>query len=455
MSTTTPNAFSASSMTSQVISDLSLLNPLTSTYDGFINKYPLLSKNSYILMTEAQGKIKFSPNRSFYHWEKLGKALPAFTANANVAAPDPLTDPIVVTLGTGSYYKSGTLSPVAVGQIYRNERNGNRYEVTAVNKGTASAHTATLRPTSTPAAGNVVAGDSFTFQAMLAGQASTTKEGLYIDSERIENELITIRTFQKYTDWAKQNVTQIKDTSGAFMGIEKLNDPMETERFLQMQETYLMSGAPLTNLDSTIGDSTNQGLLEQVNELYSTATAIDDAFFAELRRRSDANGYTNNYDMLQDTEFMIKVTNYIKSNFQNGAIVYVDPSQAGKPMSVAANFRSYSIYGLQFNMMDYAFFNSAQVWGIDPAQGYYKNFALCVPQGLGADFKTGEKIPHFGIRYTTVDGNPTGDVVKIIRTGGLAPMATEQELSVTVSHTTNKAVEVFAENGYLKIDLNV
>lgn len=48
MSTTTPNAFSASSMTSQVISDLSLLNPLTSTYDGFINKYPLLSKNLHL-----------------------------------------------------------------------------------------------------------------------------------------------------------------------------------------------------------------------------------------------------------------------------------------------------------------------------------------------------------------------------------------------------------------------
>lgn len=455
MSTTTPNAFSTSSMTSQVITDLSLLNPLTSTYDGFINKYPLLSKNSYILMTEASGKISFTPNRAFYHWEKLGKALPAFVADANVAAPSPLTDPITVTLGSGSYYKSGTLSPVAPGQIYRNERNGNRYEVISVNKATANAHTAVLRPTSTPSAGNVVAGDSFTFQAMIVGEASTTKQGLYIDSERIDNELVTIRTFQKYTDWAKQNVTQIKDTAGNFMGIEKLNDPMEIERFLQMQEVYLMTGAPLTNLDGTIGDNSNKGLLDSVDEQYTTATTVDDAFFAELRRRSDANGYTNSYDMLYDTELMIKVTNYIKSNFQNGAIVYVDAANSGKPMSVAANFRSYSIYGLQYNMLDYAFFNAAQVWGIDPSQGLYKNFALCVPQGLGADFKTGEKIPHFGIRYTTVDGNPTGDVVKVIRTGGLAPTPTTQELAVEVSHTTNKAVQVFAQNGYLKIDLNV
>lgn len=453
MNVTTPNAFSTGSMTSGTITDLSLLNTLTSTYDGFIQKYPLLSKQSYILMTEAQGKIKFTENRKFYWNEKLGKALPAFVANANVAAPGVLTDPIVVTLGTGSYYKSGTLSPVAVGQIYRNERNGNRYEVTAVNKGTASAHTATLKPTSTPAAGNVVAGDSFTFQVMLAKEASTTKDGLYIDQEQLSNEVVTIRTFQKYTDWAKQNITQIKDTSGNFMGIEKLNDPMEIERFLQMQEAYLMSGAAITN--STDLNTTNEGLLDSVNELYSTATVIDNAFFAELRRRSDANGYTNNYDMLYDTEMMIKVSNYIQSSFNNGAIINVGPGESGKPMSVASNFRSYSIYGLQYNFMDYAFFNSAQVWGIDPAQGYYKNFALCVPQGLGSDFKTGEKIPHFGIRYTTVDGSPNGEIIKVIKTGGLAATPTDQELSVTISHTTNKSVQVFANNGYVKIDLNV
>lgn len=453
MSVTTPNAFSTSSMTSGTITDLSLLNSLTSTYDGFINKYPLLSKQSYILMTEAQGKIKFTENRKFYWNEKLGKALPAFVANANVSAPSPLTDPVVVTLGSGSYYKSGTLSPVAVGQIYRNERNGNRYEVTAVNKTTPNAHTVTLRPTATPSAGNVVAGDSFTFQVMLAKEASTTKDGLYIDQEQLSNELVTIRTFQKYTDWAKQNVTQIKDTAGNFMGIEKLNDPMEIERFLQMQETYLMSGAAITNSDDL--DTTNVGLLDSVDEQYTTATTIDNAFFAELRRRSDANGYTNNYDMLYDTELMIKVSNYLQSSFNNGAIINVGPNESGKPMSIASNFRSYSIYGLQYNFLDYAFFNSAQVWGIDPEQGFYKNFALCVPQGLGSDFKTGEKIPHFGIRYTTVDGSPNGEIIKVIKTGGLAPTPTDQELSVTVSHTTNKAVQVFAANGYLKIDLNV
>ena len=117
MSITTPNAFSKSTMNVQTITDLSFLNPLTSTYDGFIQKYPLLSKKSYILMTEAEGKIKFTENRKFYHNEKVGKALPAFVAAANVAAPDPITDPITVTLGVGSYQNAGTLSAVAVGQV--------------------------------------------------------------------------------------------------------------------------------------------------------------------------------------------------------------------------------------------------------------------------------------------------------------------------------------------------
>ena len=453
MSITTPNAFSKSTMNVQTITDLSFLNPLTSTYDGFIQKYPLLSKKSYILMTEAEGKIKFTENRKFYHNEKVGKALPAFIAAANVAAPDPVTDPVTVTLGAGSYQNGGTLSPVAVGQVYRNEVNGNKYEVVAVNKATAGAHTATLKPLSTPSVATVTAGASFVFLVNIVGEASTTKDGLYVNREKIENELVTIRSFQKYTDWSKQNVTEIKDAQGNFMGIEKLNDPMEVERFLQMQEIYLMDAAPVTN-SSTL-DNSNKGLLQSVTESYTSATTVDDAFFAELRRRSDANGYTNNYDMLYDTELMIKVTNYIKSSYQNGAIVYVDAANSGKPMSVAANFRSYSIYGLQLNMMDYAFFNSAQVWGINPAQGYYKNFALMVPQGLGSDFQTGERIPHFGVRYTTVDGKPEGEVIKVIKTGGLAPVPTDQELSVTVSHTTNKAVQVFAANGYLKIDLNV
>jgi hypothetical protein len=440
-------------MNVQTVTDLSLLNPLTNTYNGFIQKYPLLSKQSYILNTEADGKISFSANRKFYHNEKLGKALPAFTASANVAAPSPLTNPITVTLGTGSYYESGTKSPVAVGMVFMNQRTGNKYEVTAVNKATASAHTVTLSPLDTYATGNVVATDPFTYMVSLSGEASTTKDGLYIDREQITNELVTIRTFQKYTDWSKQNVTEIKDSQGNFMGIEKLNDPMEIERFLQQQEVYLMEGAPITNNSNL--NNVNKGLMASIDELYSAATAIDDAFFAELRRRSDANGYTNNYDSLTDTEFMIKVTNYIKSNYQNGAIIYVDAKDSGKDMSVAANFRSYSIYGLQLNFMDYAYFNSAQVWGIDPSYNYRKNTALNIPQGLGTDFKTGERIPHFGIRYTTVDGRPEGDMIKVIKTGGLAPVPTDQELSVTVSHTTNKAVQVFAANGYLKIDLNV
>lgn len=455
MATTTPNVFSKSTMNVSTITDLSLLNELTSTYDGFIKKYPDYSKKSYILMTEAQGKIKFTENRKFYHNEKVGKSLPAFTANANVAAPVPVTDPIVVTLGSGSYQNSGTLSPVAASQFYRNERNGNIYEVTATNKTTPSAHTVTLRPIDTPAAANVVAGDTFVMLVSLVGEASTTKDGLYINREQVENELVTIRTFQKYTDWAKQNVTEIKDFDGSFMGIEKLNAPEEIERFLQMQELWLMEGIPATNLDSTIGDNVNKGLIEQVTEAYTSATTIDDAFFAELRRRSDQNGYTNNYDMLYDTEMMIKVTNYIKANFNNGAIIHVGPEAAGKPMSIASNFRSYSIYGLQYNFMDYAFFNSAQIWGTATNVGWRRNFALCIPQGLGTDALTGERIPHFGVRYTTVDGKREGEIIKVIKTGGIGPMPTEQELSVTISHTTNKAVQVFAANGYLQIDLNV
>lgn len=436
------------------ITDLSLLNTLTSTYDGFIKKYPDYSKKSYILMTEAQGKIKFTENRKFYWNEKVGKSMPAFTADGDVAAPTPITDPITVTLGTGSYQNSGTLSPVAASQFYRNERNGNIYEVTGTNKTTPSAHTVTLRPLQTYAAGNVVAGDSFVMLANLVGEASTTKDGLYINREQLNNELVTIRTFQKYTDWAKQNVTEVKDFDGSFMGIEKLNDPDEIERFLEMQELWLMEGAPATNLDATIGDNTNKGLLESVSELYSSASAIDDAFFAELRRRSDQNGYTNNYDMLYDTEMMIKVNNYLKSDYENGAIVYVDAENSGKPMSIARNFKTLQIYGLQYNFLDYAFFNSAQIWGVATNVGWRRNFALCVPQGLGTDALTGERIPHFGVRYTTVDGKPEGEIIKVIKTGGLAPTPTDQELSVTISHTTNKAVQVFAANGYLKIDLN-
>lgn len=454
MSIATPSAFSAASMNVQTITDLSLLNPLTSTYNGFIDKYPALSKKSYILQTEADGKIKFTENRTFYWNEKRGKFLPAFSASGNVAAPGTITDPITVTLGSGSYFDDGTKSPVAEGQIYQNQRNGNQYRVTTVNKATPNAHTATMRPLATYGTGNVVAGDPFTYMANLAGEASTTKDGLYIDRQQLNNELVTIRTFQKYTDWSKQNVTEIKDMNGAFMGIEKLNDPSEIERFLEQQEMYLMEGAPITNVTEL--NNTNKGLLQSIDELYSTATAIDDAFFAELRRRSDANGYTNNYDMLTDTEFMIKFTNYIKSNFNNGAIVYaIDSADNGKDPSIAANFHSFRIYDMQFNTQTYAYFNAAQVYGTDPAYGLRKNFSLNIPQGLGTDVKTNEKIPHFGIRWTSVDGRPDGDMIKVIRTGGLAPIATDQTLDVTISHTTNKAVQVFANNGYLKIDLNV
>ena len=91
-----------------------------------------------------------SDNRQFYHYEKRGLHN-SVTVGTTITAPA-AGAAVTVTLGSGSYYNSGTQSPIRVGEVVRVMTSGYEGQITAINQTTANAHTATITPLQTTTA---------------------------------------------------------------------------------------------------------------------------------------------------------------------------------------------------------------------------------------------------------------------------------------------------------------
>ena len=140
--TPTPSGI-ASSATNRTL--LNNLNIFDRSFEK--NLVRIYGAENYAIVQMALGNSVMeakSDNRSFYHYEKRGLHQ-SVTVNAAITAPA-AGAAVTVTLGTGSYFSSGTQSPIRVGEVVRVMTSGIEGQVTAINKGTANAHTATILP---------------------------------------------------------------------------------------------------------------------------------------------------------------------------------------------------------------------------------------------------------------------------------------------------------------------
>ncbi len=394
---TTPNGFSVPLLTLDVITSLGLVDD--SNYGEFIQKFPTLVRESYIVQAEAAGASKWTPSISFRQWEDANKPMGSFevTADADATAGTAVT----VTLTAASHEAGGTLSPIAVGQFWVDNDTGVEYEVVSVTKTTDGAHQASIKTTSSDdnADANITAASSF---FMLVGrpsvqEASFQQDGFYKTYGQVERELTIIRTNKSYSDLAKFERLEIDGRSYYDLDI----DDLDTQHIFST-EWELMNGRIRDNVTSDGNrNSAHQGLIRQVQASGSDltgSTAINDAYWQDIARLNDADGWTDTYDILADSEFWFAYQDYIATRLgNNGAVIYGD-FNGQKEIKTAFNFSSTNIYGTEYNVKKYAYFNAARTHGADAGTGFQAGQAVFIPVGTFLHPEGGE-LPYFTVRY--------------------------------------------------------
>lgn len=428
-----------------LLTDMSLLSEQWGTYPEFIEKYPTLAASSYILKTEASGAMKYTETQKYTHWEPAGHDLPYIQSTADVSGAAGAD--ITITLSSDSHTDSGSRSPIAVDFVFRNETSGQVYQVVSVDKSTPGAHQATLRVKGSSDVPSVEAVDYLTYQGnSFVEEGSDESDGLYRESVPISGYCRIIRSDKKFTD-----LSMFEKVASPEGGYKFKNAQMEFERtrhFMQVQEINLMFGEESTNLGSK--NSKAKGLMTQMKEYNPTGLAsgatMDATFWEGAKRYFDAEGYSKEFDILMDTEAEIKTYAYLRSEYDNGAIIYQGPSESGRPMELASQFKSYNIDGLVYNFHNYAYFNASRTHGLPVGTAaQFSNTMAFIPLGTVID-ERGVPMKRFTVRYQAEsEGEPA---IKTGTTGFYSPYQTSGEAVTKFHAIAYKGLQTFGLNGF-------
>lgn len=398
-----PNGFSVPRVEYPILSALGMIND--HNYSGYVKAYPDLVRDSYIMKLEATGASKYTPTKKFKQWRDDQKPMPAFKVTANVTGGS-AGAAVTVTLTSASHLASGTLSPIAVGQIWEDDLNGIQYEVRTVTKTSAGAHQASIAPTKASQTATITAAGSF-FKYIgrnSVKEASTQQDGIYRGWTSREVDLQMIRTNKKYSDLAI--LEKVESPFGTDQSYYQITKPELEEEHIFTQEETFMKGDIKDNLTVAAGNQNTdaRGVIPTILA-YGTdltgSTALNDAFFEDLTRANMADGYTNRYEVLCDPEFWIAYQNYLRNaSAASNIVVNVNVDQSEREISAVFDFSDrVKIYGTDISLKPYAYFNSARTHGADIGTGFWSGSAVWIPIGTYKNESAGGNLPYLRVRY--------------------------------------------------------
>lgn len=407
----------------------------------------MASKN-YILLREAQNAGLYTNNKVFYQWTQKGKNAPSFQTTANV---QPGASSGTITCASAYMYDSNTLSPFGNGFYFRNQRTGQVVQLTAV---VNSVGVTTATATTTDGSNlDILATDLMTWSATVVPERSGSQTTMATIDVKVQNECATIKTTQEFTDWAMFEKLDIPDDPAGFDRIRYRQQADERDRFFFQQEDLLMFGKPMTNISGLRNNHT--GLLPNVianGQTDTTSTVVNQAYFDNIRRNIDAQGYSMKFDALLNLELRMKWENFIASTYNAGSLVYKNADAfEGEGAEINRNFKAYDFHGIQLNFKTYDYFSTANIFGGAPNSGLYNNAALLIPRGDGVDPESGTNVPRFQIRWQGVSEGAAP--IKLRLTGGMAPVPTSDVEELVVSTVTTKGLQAFGINGYQFLQL--
>jgi hypothetical protein len=436
-----PGSVSNSSVNRQFVSDLSILKP--QYFPQFIEKY---GSQNYAQLLEALGMKATVPSKKFGHFESRGKlhdsvkiASGGVTGGASAGA--------AITIEVDATSVSGTKSPVRLGEIVENAKNGKQYKITTVTdyntfSMTPLDHTETANT-------NVAALDFLIFRGISeAGEASTKFDSLSALVEEKTFYTTEIREDYSITDRAKIEELWFEVNGQPYYTYKGLDEAVR--RFMNNKEFKLMFGKPLTNATASLNQGST-GLIPQVEaggQVYSAWDSAQNfaiADFHALSRLADFNGGAQEYHFLMDAYMRSKVDDGLFATYTAGAIQWASVGGSSE-VAVKYGFDSIKVDGITYHMKKYLPFNAEAVYGVAPSTEYYKNFGLLIPMKDGRDAQTGDKVPSLRIVYNEVEA---GKEVKVWETGALAKVPTSDKMELNVHHMSYCGIQTFAVNQFL------
>lgn len=418
----------------QFVSDMSILKP--QYYSQFIEKY---GSQNYAQLLEALGMKATVPAKKFGHFESRGKLhdnvkVLSFTGGASAGAS------ATVTISTDSIL-SGR-SPIRVGEVLENAKNGKQYKVTSVS---TYPNIFVMTPFDSTELINatLLAADFLLFRGISeAGESSTkfdTLTGLIEEKTFYTTE---IREDFTISDRAKIEELWFEVNGQPYYTYKGLDEAVR--RFMNNKEFKLMFGKPQ-------GATGTTGLIPQVEaggQVTTWGTSFDIDDFHNLARLADFNGGAQEYHFLMDSYLRSAVDDALFAKYQNGAIQWASVGGSSE-VAVKYGFDSIKIDGTTFHLKKYLPFNAEAVYGqtIGTA-GYYARTGLLIPVKDGRDAQTGDKIPSLRLVYNEVE---PGKEIKVWETGALAKVPTNDKMELNVHHMSYCGIQLFAANQFMKV----
>lgn len=422
----------------QLVSDMSILKP--QYYSQFIEKY---GSQNYAQLLEALGMKATVPAKKFGHFESRGKLhdnvkVLSFTGGASAGAS------ATVTISTDSINNSR--SPIRVGEVIENAKNGKQYKVTSV---TTYPNIFVMTPFDSSELINatLLAADFLLFRGISeAGEASTkfdTLTGLIEEKTFYTTE---IREDFTISDRAKIEELWFEVNGQPYYTYKGLDEAVR--RFMNNKEFKLMFGKP----QGAPGVSTGTvGLIPQVEaggQVTTWGTSFDIDDFHNLARLADFNGGAQEYHFLMDSYLRSAVDDALFTKYQNGAIQWASVGGSSE-LAIKYGFDSIKIDGTTFHLKKYLPFNAEAVYGQSiGTAGYYARTGLLIPVKDGRDAQTGDKIPSLRLVYNEVE---PGKEIKVWETGALAKVPTSDKMELNVHHMSYCGIQLFAANQFMKV----
>jgi hypothetical protein len=422
------------SVNRQFVSDLSILKP--QYFPQFIEKY---GAQNYAQLLEALGMKATVPSKKFGHFESRGKLhdnvkVASFTGGASAGA--------TATIEVDASSTNNSKSPVRLGEVVENAKNGKQYKITSVTDFNTFVMTP-LDSAETISAG-LAANDFLVFRGISeAGEASSkfdTLSGLIEEKTFYTTE---IREDFTITDRAKIEELWFEVNGQPYYTYKGLDEAVR--RFMNNKEFKLMFGKPFGAQGST-------GLIPQVEAggqtyQWNSVAGFDKTDFHALARLADFNGGAQEYHFLMDSYLRSTVDDALFALYQNGGIVW-NSVGGSQEVAVKYGFDSIKIGGVVFHLKKYLPFNAEAVYGVAPGTEYYKESGLLIPMKDGRDAQTGDKVPSLRIVYNEVE---PGKEIKVWETGALAKVPTSDKMELNVHHMSYCGIQLFGANQYIKV----
>lgn len=394
-----------------------------------------ISGDSIVAELEARGKIKQTGQRQYQMLVDYNKPRNLFRVSAPVVVVDADT-PITVTIANYAD-ATETLSAPAVGLFFRENSTDIVFEVISVNKATAGAHTASIKPVDsrvTAVTIPVADAEFISTGRPKVQEASFQQDGEYTGWGKIENEITMIRTNKAYTDLA----TMIKLVERGGRSYYDLDNLDLTRQHTDSKEMALIDGDRADSVTSTGNENNNAlGLVPLVKE-YGTSldgvggagATLNDAFFQDLARAIDGDGRSNNYNGIAGSEAYYAVEDYLRAS-QTPQIIINNGNEA----DIRAIFDyelAFKQRGINYDFKKYNYWNSNRLAGADATKSPKAYQMLLIPQG-GSLAPDGSFRDYLTLRYLNNNlPSDEGFLNKFDKGGALMGIGTTREALLSV-----------------------